>query len=75
MQEFDRLKDAGFSHLAKQTERDYLYYDSNVGCELLYNTASSKEWERVFGGVIEDDILPIIELEFVKRLDKAVQNG
>lgn len=78
----DRLKDAGFSHLADTLKQEHIgttddsydhASDSKDGCVKLFNQASEEDWDTVYNGVTEDDVLPIIELEFVRRLDRAVQ--
>ena len=76
----EKLKDAGFETLAndlaatrKKDDGEYSFTDE--GCRQLYNTASEEEWSTLYDAVTMDEALPIVELEFVKRLDKAVEES
>ena len=75
----DRLADSGFGPLAKHLDEKYMSgafsNGTQQGCSLLYNQASDTDWNTVYYAVTMEDELPVVELEFVKRLDKIVQGA
>jgi hypothetical protein len=81
----EKLKAGGFDILADSLSKKYLAGGTNAdspdtrtdeGCVLMFKTATPKEWEIVYYGVTGtgdgDPVFQAIELEFVRRLEKAV---
>ena len=72
----EKLKDSEFSGLfSRWIEGSGFEEDTMDGCFHLYNQANEYEWGLLYKAVTDNDLLPLIELEFVNRVVQAVNNA